>query len=167
MIERAFRKVIEAVVTVAAFLYFLIDFLFLSALRPFLRWLRNLRIYARLKAAIERLGPYATLALFLVPLIILEPFKPAGMYLMAKGQLVVGIAVIAIGEIIKIGTVEQIFQIGRPKLMTIPAFARAYAFVVGWLAWVKALSAVQAVSRQFREMKQMLIAAIRRIRVRN
>ena len=164
MIVRGFRKFVRLIATAIAFLYLLVDFLFLSALRPFFRWIGELRIYAKLKAGIERLGPYTTLVLFLVPLIVLEPFKPAGMYLVAKGHLVIGVVVVVVGEVLKIGTVEQIFRIGRPKLMTIPAFAKTYNFLMGWLTWVKSLPAVQALVAQFREMKRILRDTIRRFR---
>jgi hypothetical protein len=164
MLIRGLRKLLRLIATAAAFLYLLLDFLFLSALRPLFRWVGRLRIYQRVKAAIERLGPYTTLVLFLIPLIILEPFKPAGMYLVAKGHLAIGIVVVVVGEILKIGTVEQIFRIGRPKLMTIPAFAWTYTYLVTWLNWVKSLTAVQVVIRQFGEMKRMLSDAIRRFK---
>jgi hypothetical protein len=163
MLTSGLRKILRLIATAIAFLYLLVDFLFLSALRPLFRRLARLRIYAKIKAAIERLGPYTTLVLFLVPLIVLEPFKPAGLYLAAKGHLVVGILVVAVGELLKIGTVEQIFRIGRPKLMTIPAFARTYHFVVDWLNWAKSLPAVQVVARQFREMKRILREAMRKL----
>jgi hypothetical protein len=159
------RKLLRLVATAFAFLYLLLDFLFLSALRPLFRRLGQLRIYAKIKAGIERLGPYTTLVLFLIPLIVLEPFKPAGLYLVAKGHLTIGVVVVVVGELLKIGTVEQIFRIGRPKLMTIPAFAWTYTFVVAWLNWVKSLPAVQAVARQFREMKRILSDTIRRFKL--
>ena len=164
MLTRGLRKLLRLIATAIAFLYLLLDFLFLSALRPLFRRLAELRIYGKIKAGIERLGPYTTLILFLIPLILLEPFKPAGMYLVAKGHLAIGIVVVVVGEILKIGTVEQIFRIGRPKLMTIPAFAWTYSLVVAWLNWVKSLPAVQVVVRQFREMKRILSDTIRRFK---
>jgi hypothetical protein len=90
-----------------------------------------------------------TLALFLVPLIILEPVKPVGIYLIASGHSRYGVLVLSVGEVLKILIVERIFQVGRDKLMTIPAFAWAYNFVIGWLQWMKALPPWQAALRQF------------------
>jgi hypothetical protein len=72
------------------------------------------------------LTPYATLVLLLVPVIILEPFKPAGAYLIAIGHLVSGVSLIAIGDLLKTFLVERLFHFSRDKLMTIPAFARVY-----------------------------------------
>jgi hypothetical protein len=43
-----------------------------------------LRIFYALAAWLASLGPYPTLVLFLVPVIILEPFKPVGAYLFAQ-----------------------------------------------------------------------------------
>src|SRR5262249_49320328 len=94
-----------------------------------------------------------TLALFLVPLIILEPVKPVAAYLMASGRVRYGVAVLVIGEILKITIVERLFHIGRDKLMTIAAFARAYSFVTRWLAYLKSLPAWQATMRHVQAVK--------------
>jgi hypothetical protein len=49
--------------------------------------------------------------------------------------------------VFKITIVERIFQIGRPKLMMLGAFAWTYNFVTEWLTWVEALPPWQAVKR--------------------
>ena len=56
----------------------------------------------RLHDWVEGLNRYVALSLVLVPLAILEPVKPVGFYLTAKGHLVSGGGVIVIGEIIKV-----------------------------------------------------------------
>ena len=76
-IRRGAKRVLVPVVAFVATLYFLIDALFLWFLRPIADWLGRLRILEGIRAWIQSLGPYPTLALFLVPLIILEPVKPA------------------------------------------------------------------------------------------
>lgn len=139
---------------VVAFLYFLLDLLFEILLRPVSRWLARIGFFETITKAIEGLGPYTTLTLFLVPLILLEPAKLVGVFLMASGHRVAGIPVLVVGELLKILIVERIFQIGRPKLMTIPAFSWTYNYVVSWLDWVKALPAWQAIRRQFRQFVQ-------------
>ena len=144
------KKIFTPVVVIVATLYFVLDALFLSVIKPISRRLSRLSIFVTIADWIAALGPYSTLALFLVPVILLEPAKPVGFYLMASGHPVHGIVVIAIGEVLKIGIVERIFHIGRPKLMTIRAFAWAYGFVMGWLDWLKALPSWQAVLRRYR-----------------
>jgi hypothetical protein len=51
-----------------AVLYFLIDALFFALIKPFATWLSKLRIFARVGSWIRSLGPYSTLALFVISL---------------------------------------------------------------------------------------------------
>jgi hypothetical protein len=156
--------VLSPVVAVLAFLYFLIDALFLPPLRLFGRWLGSFRLFARLGEWIRTLGPYQTLALFLVPLIILEPVKPVAAFLAAKGHFMRSGAVLVVGEILKVTIVERLFHVGRPKLMAIPAFARIYNYVMAWYAWFEALPPWQAVLRRARAAKARVRATGRRLR---
>jgi len=87
-----------------------------------------LRIFARVGSWVRSLGPYSTLALFVIPFIALEPIKPVGLYLIASGRVIDGALVIGAGEVLKITIIERLFQVGRDKLMSIPAFARCYEF---------------------------------------
>ena len=75
---------------------------------------------------------------------------------MASGHPVQGVAVIAVGEVLKITIVERIFHIGRDKLMTIRVFAWTYNVTMRWLAWLKALPAWQAMLHHFRTMREWL-----------
>ena len=47
------------------------------------KWLSKIPIFARIDDLIRSLGPYTTFALFAVPLVVLEPIKPVGLYLIA------------------------------------------------------------------------------------
>jgi hypothetical protein len=161
---RGAGRVLSPVVAVLAALYFLIDALFLPPLRLLAKWLGSFGVLARLGAWIRTLGPYQTLALFLVPLIILEPVKPVAAYFMATGRVSHGVVVLVVGEILKVTIVERLFHIGRDKLLTIPAFAWAYNYVMRWLAWLEAMPAWQAVMRQVRAVKAQARAAWNRVR---
>lgn len=146
------KTILEPVVAVFAAAYFLFDALFLSILRPLLKRVAHLKFFQLVTAWIETLGPYSTLAVFLIPVIVLEPIKPVSAYLVASGHLVNGILILVLGEALKITIVERIFHIARPKLMTIEAFARTYAFVVGWLTWAQGLPPWLAVKRKFADI---------------
>lgn len=162
--RRGAGRVLSPVVAVLAAFYFLVDALFLPPLRLLARWLGSFGVLARVGAWIRTLGPYQTLALFLVPLIILEPVKPVAAYFMASGRFTHGVAVLVVGEILKVTIVERLFHIGRDKLMTIPAFAWAYNYVMRWLAWLEALPPWQAVMRHVRAVKAQARAAWHRVR---
>jgi hypothetical protein len=158
------KTIFSPLVAVAAFLYFMLDAAFLSVIRPISRRLAGLPLFTAMARGIAALGPYATLALFLVPVIVLEPAKPLGFYLMASGHPLHGVAIIALGEVLKVTIVERIFHIGRPKLMTIQAFAGVYGFVMGWLDWLKALPPWQAVLRRYRLIALWVRSLVRRRR---
>jgi hypothetical protein len=158
------RKILAPFVMVAAVLYFLLDAIFLSFIRPIFRVLARLGLLDRITRAVESLGPYTTLVLFVVPLAVLEPAKPVGLYLIAEGHYAHGVMVIAGAELLKIAIVERIYHIGKPKLMTIPLFARAHDFVTGWLDWFKAMPAWQAVTHQFRSIVKWSRSLMRQIR---
>jgi len=96
------------------------------------------------------------LALFLIPVVILEPVKPLSAYLIATGQIVTGVVLLVCGELLKITIIERIFHIARPQLMTITAFAWTYNFVVGWLVWLQALPPWQAIKRRVADFKNWL-----------
>jgi hypothetical protein len=75
----------------AASIYFVIDAVFLSILKPLSRRIARLPLFSAIGNWIGSFGPYATLALFVVPLVLLEPVKPVGVYLIASGHLVRGV----------------------------------------------------------------------------
>jgi hypothetical protein len=162
--RRGARRVLSPLVAILAFVYFLVDALFLPPLRLLGRWLGGFKLFARLGDWVRTLGPYQTLALFLVPLIILEPVKPVAAYLATQGHYTRSIAVLVVGEILKVTIVERLFHVGRPKLLMIPAFARTYNYLMAWYAWFEALPPWQAVRRYVQAIKAQARSAWKRLR---
>jgi hypothetical protein len=155
--EKACRESIRALKPIAiifAAIYFLIDAVFISLIKPLGKWLSKLPIFARIDDLIRSLGPYPTFALFAVPVIVLEPIKPVGLYFIAEGNVVDGAVLIAIGEIAKITIIERIFHAGRDKLMTIPAFAWCYERVMAFRAYLETLAVWQAMLKAVRAIKE-------------
>ncbi len=150
MTHRAILKTIFGpfVIAVAA-IYFVIDALALSILKPILRRIANLKFFKFIAHWIASLGPYPTLALFVVPLILLEPIKPFSAYFIVSGHFTFGVLILVLGEVLKITIVERIFHIGRDKLMTIKAFGWVYNFVSEWLTRLQALPPWQLVKHHF------------------
>jgi hypothetical protein len=152
---RRIPKAFKPIVVVFAALYFLIDAIFFSLIRPLGTWLSKLPIFRWVGSWIRSLGPYPTLALFAVPLIVLEPVKPVGLYLIASGNVIDGTVLIGVGEIAKITIVERIFHVGRDKLMTIPAFLWSYERVMSLRAYLETLAVWQALLKAVRAIKDM------------
>jgi len=144
------------ILAAAAFLYFCIDGLFLSVIRLFAAKLCGLPGVNRLGRWLASLGPYPTLVLFLVPLAVLEPIKPIGLYLIGSGRVRRGVLVIVVGEVLKITLVERLFELSRDKLLSIPAFAWCHGMVTGWLAVLHALPIWQRLLRYVAATKAFL-----------
>lgn len=159
--RRLLKRLATPIVVAFAILYFVVDALFVSIIRPILRHLERLPVFARIDAWIRRRGPYTSLALFVVPVLLLEPVKPIGFYLIAEDHLVSGVALIVIGEILKITVVERLFHINKDKLLSIRAFALVYHFVMTWLGRLKALPPWQWVVRQVAAIKLMFAQTFR------
>ena len=143
------KTIFEPFVVVVAAVYFVIDALALSILKPLLKKIANLKLFKVIAPWIASLGPYPTLALLVVPLVLLEPIKPFSAYIIASGHIIFGVLVLGLGEVLKITIVERIFHIGRDKLMTIKAFAWIYNFASEWLTWLQALPPWQSVKHNF------------------
>lgn len=134
------NRIFKPLVFLVAAIYFLVDAAFWTIARPVARWLAELRILDGVRAWIVSLRPYPTLALFAVPVIILEPVKPVAAYLTATGHIVSGLLVLVIGELLKLVLIERLFRLGRDKLMTIPAFAWCYDKFQLARDWVESLA---------------------------
>ena len=120
--------------------YFVVDGLFSYVTRPISAWIGQIRLFERARRWIVSLRPYPSLALFAVPVIILEPVKPLAGYLAATGHLVAGAITFIAGEVVKLTCVERLFELNRTKLLSIPAFATAYGY---WRRMMDALEAME------------------------
>jgi hypothetical protein len=148
------KRLLKPVTYILAAIYFLVDAVFMAVAAPISRWLERNFEFKRLRAWIRSLPPYASLALFSVPVLVLEPIKPVAAYLAATGQVLSGAVTFIIGELLKLVLVERLFHLTRDKLMRIPAFAWAYgkfAEVRAWLQATEAWRVVRAVSRAARD----------------
>jgi hypothetical protein len=124
--ELAVKRILKPVTYVLAALYFLVDAAFMAIAKPDSDWLARHVVLRRLRTWIRSLRPYPSLALFSVPVIILEPIKPVAAYLAATGQMMSSVVTLIVGELLKLVLVERLFSLTRDKLMKIPAFLWAY-----------------------------------------
>src|SRR5712675_3104206 len=106
---------------VVATAYFLVDGIFSYVTRPITEWLGKQKRLERVRSWITSLRPYPSLALFAVPVIVLEPAKPLSGYLIATGHFFAGAVVFIAAEVLKLTLVERLFLLNRNKLLSIPA----------------------------------------------
>jgi hypothetical protein len=127
-------------ILVLATVYFVLDGLFSYLTRPITAWISKMRFLERIRRWVVSLRPYPSLALFAVPVIILEPAKPLAGYLAATGHFFAGAITFVTAEVLKLSCVERLFQLNRKKLLSIPAFATGYKY---WRRMMDALESLE------------------------
>jgi len=148
------NRILKIVTYVLAVVYFLVDAAFMAVAKPISNWIARHLELRKLRAWIRSLPPYPSLALFSVPVIILEPIKPVAAYLAATGQMLSGAVTLIAGELLKLVLVERLFSLTRDKLMKIPAFAWAYEKfrnAKAWLENTEAWRTIRSLSRAARD----------------
>jgi len=159
-VMRGTRGILRPVVWGLAVAYFLIDAFFVLLVRPIGRWLDRSPVFLWIVTWIKSLGPYQSLFLFIIPLIVLEPVKPLSLYLISTGRQFGGVLFLIVGEAIKILVLERIFRITRPKLMSFRAFAWVYNRIIRLFAYLQSLSMWKSAHRWFEEIKSFTRLAI-------
>src|SRR5215467_15374907 len=157
------KRIAQGATYALAIIYFLVDAIFAGLTRPISRWLARHFEMRRLRDWIKSLPPYPSLALFSVPVIVLEPIKPIAAYLAATGQFLSGAVTFIIGELVKLVLVERLFSLTREKLMRIPAFARLYQWYSQSIAWLKATEAWRTLESVARSARKYLRATRARV----
>lgn len=101
-----------------------------------------------IEGRVRALPPYAALALFALPALLLLPVKLAALWLIHQGRTMLGLAIIVIAKVIGTAIVARLFTLSQPALMQLGWFARLYtrwsAWKEGLLAWVRASAAWRA-----------------------
>ncbi len=105
------KRILRPLIYVLAAVYFLVDAVFMAVAKPVSDWLAGHIVLRRLRAWIQSLRPYPSLALFSVPVIILEPVKPVAAYLAATGQIMSSAVMLIVGELLKLVLVERLFSL--------------------------------------------------------
>jgi hypothetical protein len=75
---------------------------------------------------IEQLGPYQSLLLLAIPTSVVEPLKLIAVAVAGEGHWITGTAMIIAAYGCSLLFVERLFQVVRPKLLTLPWFARLW-----------------------------------------
>jgi hypothetical protein len=115
-------------VFILATAYFVVDGVFSYVTQPITVWIAKKKLFERARIWVTSLRPYPSLALFAVPVILLEPAKPLAGYLMGTGHFFAGAVTFITAEVLKLTFVERLFQLNRKKLLSIPAFAWGYRY---------------------------------------
>jgi hypothetical protein len=94
--------------------------------------LAKLPLIAWLEERVRRLPPYAALATFAVPALMLLPVKIAALFFIARGHGMLGLLVLLAAKILGTAILARLFTLTQPTLMQLGWFARWYP---RWKAW--------------------------------
>lgn len=88
-----------------------------------------------IRAGVARLSPWVTLPIFLLPGLVLTPFNFGGMWLVAHGHPLLGMATFLLAKTVGMGVAAFLFEVCKPNLMRMAWFASLYAKVLQLKAW--------------------------------
>jgi hypothetical protein len=94
--------------------------------------LARLPFFAWIEERIRRLPPYAALASYAVPALLLVPVKLAALFLIAHHHAMLGLCVIIAAKVAGTAVLARLFALTQPTLMRLGWFARWYP---RWKAW--------------------------------
>ena len=79
---------------------------------------------------IEKLGPYQSLFLLLIPISLVEPMKLIALAVAGKGHWITGTGLIVIAYAGSLLIVERLFKLVKPRLLKLHWFARVWTLFV-------------------------------------
>ena len=158
------NRILKSAIFARATIYFLVGAVFMTVARPFANRIAAHRIFGSLRIRIVWLRPYPTLALFAVPLIVLEPVEPVAAYLAGTGHIAMGMTVLVVGEVLKLVLVERLFSVSREKLISIPAFAWTYGRYSQAKEWLESFGAWQTARRWRRLARYAVRSYVQEVR---
>ena len=147
------RYAARAILLTVVFLYFLIDLIFFSIIRPLRGRLMALNWVKRLREWVGRLNRYSALLLLLVPWLILEPIKPIGFLLFTHKHHFAATILIVGGEVVKLTLFEQLFDMTKPNLMSFRWFAWCYCTWRAAIEYIRSLPLWRRVLTLFRTFR--------------
>jgi hypothetical protein len=118
---------------------------------------------AQVRAAFENfvrsLSPWASVPIFVIPVLLLLPLKFAALYFLAHHHLVLGVASFVAAKLIGFATGAYLFELCRPKLLRIALFQILYATLTRWRALAHAL--IEPYRQELRRRTRTLRARLR------
>ena len=91
------------------------------------------RVKLWLKRVIEDLPPWAALAVFIIPFVVLLPLKFLEVFFLAKRQWLAAGLVLIVAKLLGLGITAFVFDATRTKLLQMAWFARMF----DWFMWAR------------------------------
>jgi hypothetical protein len=82
---------------------------------------------ARIRRRLQKMSPYASLVSLLIPLLLVEPLKLVALIVAGGGHWLTGTGMLVAAYAASLLVTERLFQMVKPKLLTIGWFARLWS----------------------------------------
>ena len=153
---------------VLAAIFMLIEETLWEWLKVVTAWVAKFPLIRWYEASLQRLPPYPTMVVFLVPGICLFPVKLGAVWLMTHGQVLIGFGVIIAAKVVGTAIVARSYVVCKPKLMTIGWFARLHDwlmttrdFLYGRIQAMPLYHKVRAVLSRWKQSIRSVLISIR------
>jgi hypothetical protein len=141
------RRWLRHVVTALVALLLLFEEWGWEPLAALLARLARLPLLAWVERQIATLPPWAAVAVFALPIVVLLPVKLLALYFIGAGHAILGIGVLLGAKVVGTALVARLFVLTQPALMRLAWFARWYP---RWKAWKDRMIAQVKASRTWR-----------------
>ena len=89
---------------------------------------RKMTALASARRRIQRLGPYQSLALMLLPILLVEPLKIVALFVAGNGHWLTGTGIMIAAYAVSLVFVERLFKVVKSRLMTLNWFANMWTW---------------------------------------
>ena len=165
---RALHALARFIVGIFVVGYALLDDLLFPLLRPLIRYLSGLFLFARMARLIQQLPPYAMLAVLAVPFVVIEPLKLVALWWFALGHFIQGGIMLVVSHGLSLLILERLYDTGHAQLMRIGWFRTLMGWLVGIrnaaLGWAKRTAAWQGTVQFARNTRAYVRRLLRRAR---
>ena len=120
------NPIVSVLLVPVAVLLMLFEEYLWRGLKALMARLGRLPAVALVEARIQALPPRWAAAVFLIPGIVLFPFKLAALWAMANGHLLWGLLVLIAAKLVATALFARLYTLCQPALMTVPWFVRLH-----------------------------------------
>ena len=103
-----------------------------AVIKRALGWLPYAQLKIWVAARVEHLSPWLTLCVFIIPALVLLPLKFLTVFLLAKGLVLPGLAMMLLAKLAGLGISSFLFALCKPKLMELRGVRWLYDHLIYW-----------------------------------
>ena len=132
------RRILSALLMPLGVILMLLEEYLWRGLKALMARLGRLPVVARVEARIIGLSPPWAAVVFLVPGVVLFPFKLAALWAIANGHILWGLLVLAAAKLTATALFARLYTLCKPTLMTVGWFVRLHDMMTRAKLWAHA-----------------------------